>query len=237
MTTLFKMLHCIIFSLSFASLTYENPIRIAVIDSGLDLNDPRFATHICKTGSKDFTGYGIVDNLSHGTHVAGLIKQYAEDADYCLIILKFYEESQSSEQNIEYTLQALREAVRLNVDFVNYSAGGTEFISEEKEIIENAPNITFVVAAGNNGESICYKNHSYYPACHHLKNIVVVGNIKPDGSIAKSSNRGKIVDAWEMGQNILSTFPNNQMGRLGGSSMSCAVHTGKLVKRLYDSTH
>ncbi|MBU0493763.1 MAG: S8 family peptidase [Chloroflexi bacterium] len=45
-------------------------IRIAIVDTGLDMNHPDFAGRIGST--TDFTGQGALDNNGHGTHVAGI---------------------------------------------------------------------------------------------------------------------------------------------------------------------
>lgn len=52
-------------------------VRVAVLDSGFDLDHPDIAPNLNLTLSKDFTGeglqYGLPDVFSHGTHVAGTI--------------------------------------------------------------------------------------------------------------------------------------------------------------------
>ena len=49
------------------------PLRVAVIDTGLDLSDKRFSSRLCKEGHEDFTHTTIEDKSGHGTHVVGLI--------------------------------------------------------------------------------------------------------------------------------------------------------------------
>lgn len=46
-------------------------VRVAVVDTGLDVNHPDFAGRV--GGTMDFSGEGFQDNNGHGTHVAGII--------------------------------------------------------------------------------------------------------------------------------------------------------------------
>jgi subtilisin family serine protease len=52
-------------------------VRVAVLDTGFDLDHPDLAPNIDFAASKDFTGqglsYGLPDPFSHGTHTAGTI--------------------------------------------------------------------------------------------------------------------------------------------------------------------
>lgn len=62
--------------------------------------------------------------------------------------------------------------------------------------------------------------------------MIVVGAIQHEKE--HYSNHGKIVNALEEGSNIESTLPNNTYGRMTGTSMSTAIHTGKYI---YEITH
>ena len=48
-----------------------SPIRVAVVDSGLDVDHPDFAGHVA--GAQTFVGGDALDRQGHGTFVAGLI--------------------------------------------------------------------------------------------------------------------------------------------------------------------
>lgn len=199
--------------------------KLAVIDTGLDLNDPRFKSVLCKSGHKDFTGSGIKDTVEHGTHVTGLIKQYAKNADYCILIYKFY---QPDELNAAREILAIKEAIKAKVDIINISGGGEEYSKEEYELIKNNPKVLFVVAAGNNGENLDIENNKYYPASHKLPNILAIGGLNEDGTRGSYSNYGTFV-IWERGTDVLSTIPNGRMGIKSGSSMATAIKTGKIL--------
>lgn len=205
--------------------------KVAIIDTGLDLSDSRFKKVLCKTGHKDFTGEGLHDNHGHGTHVAGLIKQYAEDAEYCLIILKFYVPHVDGKQSVKYEVQAIKEAVRLGATVVNISGGGAVYDAEEYEAIRNAPQVKFIVAAGNESSDVSNQYVGFYPACHWLPNITVVGALDfNEKHKAQFSNYGDKIEYWERGESVVSTIPRGKTASINGTSQATAIATGKFLR-------
>lgn len=210
--------------LLLSHLAYADPIRVGVIDTGLNLADPRFRSVLCEQGHRDFTGEGIKDLDGHGTHVAGLIKQYAGNVSYCMVIIKFYT---ANNPNVGSFQTALQWAVDLKLDYINVSVDGSGSSENELKILKNSKS-TFIVAAGN--QNIDLDVSCSYPACYNLPNMIVVGALKKDGSgKAACSNYGKLVKVWEIGEKVISTLPGGTTGPLTGTSMATAVHTGKLV--------
>ncbi len=210
-------------------------IRVSIIDTGLDLKDPRFSKYLCSTGHNDYTGNGIQDDHGHGTHVTGLITKYAGDKGYCLVILKYFQtEMVPEKERIAAYTKALYETVLNGSIFANYSGGGPEIIKAEALIIEKYKNITFVVAAGNENSDIATK--PYFPASYPFLNVISVGSLRSDKPTkSKYSNFGVMVDAWEVGDNVLSTCRNKTDCLMSGTSMATAIHMGKMIKAYVDS--
>lgn len=204
----------------------------------------------------------FADRISHGTHIAGLIDQYVkgitlhestlEDdithllntkANYCQIILKYYDAYASGEENVQRMQQALRAAIDLKVDVINISGGGEEYITREAALIREALNkkIKIVVAAGNNNCKLNSNTHlnksgnyewcSFYPAQYDSR-IIVVGALDASGAPTAMSNFGKEVNAWELGDNVLSFLPENRYGYLAGTSQATAIKTGKIIRQM-----
>lgn len=205
-------------------------LNIAVIDTGLNIQDPRFKDHLCKSGHKNFVESETLDDVhGHGTFVAGLIQQYAKYAKYCMTVYKYYTVSASEQDNVRRELLAFKEAIKNKSDIVNFSAGGPVYNEEEAALIRNHPEITFVVAAGNEGLDIDIPGNEFYPASLFYKNMVVVENINEDGTLSFTSNYSNHIHNSEIGEHVASYFPDGKEGYMSGSSMSCAIHTGKLI--------
>ena len=157
---------------AYVKPVYTNKtIKVAVIDTGFDfqskwknliadkdgvqLRQP----NLCNEGHKDFSGSDLIDRVGHGTHVAGIIAKFAENADYCLVIIKFFDPSVKNSNNLKNSAAALKYAYSLGVDIINYSGGGTEFSLDEylivKKLLERGT--VFVAAAGNEKSVNDYK--------------------------------------------------------------------------------
>lgn len=242
------MIKRIITILLITANTYAGePIRVGVLDTGLDLKDHRFKNVLCSEGHKDFTGTGLQDDHGHGTHVAGLIHQYAKDAKFCLVILKYYVHEAKGEINLNREINALLHAQFQRLTILNMSLSGAEADEQEKNVLGVLRGVIISVAAGNNGKELRdptneelrqvkspddLKVACYYPACYNMHNMHIVGALIGHNR-SSSSNYGDIVKYWENSYNH-STLPNGEYGTLGGTSMATAIHTGKLIKELYD---
>jgi minor extracellular protease Epr len=218
------------------SAAKAEPIKIAVIDTGFDFNSNWPAAtklgltkpKLCKAGHKDFTKTGLKDTHGHGTHIAGLIAKYADNADYCLVILKFYD-SRATTSNLRSIVDAINYAVSLKVDFINLSLGGVHPSELERQAVLNAlnANIRVVSAAGNEKSNLAQKG--YYPALYDSR-IVVVGATKETGERLPASNYGPQVTYTAIGHEVLSLGLNNTFVKESGTSQATAKITGFLVK-------
>jgi subtilisin family serine protease len=210
-------------------------LKVAVVDTGLDLNDPRLKKHLCRIGHADFTGEGIEDTHGHGTNMVGLIEKYAGLGNYCLVIYKYYSKNLPDLVNIKNEIKAFKKAVANKVRVVNFSSSGTAFDEEELGIIKNNPKVTFVVAAGNNGVDIDLIQNASYPAGYFLPNEIVVGSTNQEGKRSTTSNYSRNIIVYEMGENVYTTSLDGYT-RISGTSESTAIHTGKLIRNILDAT-
>lgn len=223
----------------------KKPIVVAVIDTGINqsLNNSNF---LCKFGHKDFTGTGMEDRHGHGTNISGLIDQYVKGiilkpdgsnikellsakANYCQVILKYYDPKVSGMNNLKNETDALRYAINIKVNYINFSGGGLEFDKEEKALIKEAIDmgIKVVVAAGNEKSDIDVLGKHYYPAYDDPRQIIV-GNL--DGKRrAPTSNYGKSVNTWEQGTNQYSLRDSIGVSCMTGTSQATAIKSGKLI--------
>jgi len=221
----------------------KNTIKVAVIDTGFDFKSNWTKAgftlpKICDEGHQDFTGYGTQDVHGHGTHIAGLIGKDIDDVDYCIVALKCYHDHNTlfSESNSK---RAMRKAIELGVDVINYSGGGNDFDADECKLVKYAldSGIQVVAAAGNERSDI--NKHPYYPAMCD-KRVIIVQNVDIKGKRLPSSNyslnrKGETHVYSECGDKRLSLGLNNALDRMTGSSQSTAVMTGKVVRKIQNT--
>lgn len=241
-----------------SSTASQKPIVIAVIDTGFTQNEGYTQPNLCKFGHADLTSADHktntvpLDNNGHGTHITYTISNMLSGlprSSYCLVILKYWTDGITEQVSIKNTVNALKRAENMGVNFINYSSFGAHPDPEEREVIQRLLNSGTVIvsAAGNNGDEIVsesYNNESkftrfirristlekepslIYPGDYNNK-VIVVGNLMPTMIRNPSSNWGSRVDVWEVGTMVLSggTY-------MTGTSQATAVHTGKLVRNL-----
>ena len=232
-------------------------IIVAVIDTGIDVQHEDLKKNLWINKGEipnngidddhngfvdDVYGWNFVsnnnsldDNHGHGTHIAGIIGAEAGNnkgisgisPNVSVMILKYFDPKVPNTDNLRNTVQAIKYAVKMGANIINYSGGGTEFSQDEYNAISEATKkgILFVAAAGNE-RSNSDKFH-YYPADYKLENIVSVTAIDPSTEVLSSSNYGtETVDIAAPGQNILSTLPGNSYGFMTGTSQATAFVSG-----------
>ncbi|MFP5519232.1 MAG: S8 family serine peptidase [Bdellovibrionia bacterium] len=240
-----KSKFCVFLILSFWTILFVNTaeangkkekIKIAVIDTGVDLQNPYLKEYISPL-SKDFTASprGLQDEHGHGTHIISIIVDQANlDATQLeILVLKYFDPKVSAEENLKRSNSAIRYAVKNKVQIINYSAGGLTADTDELNALKTAlqENILVIAAAGNE------RNNSdimpFFPANYPLGNILSVGAHDQQFAPLPSSNFGqKSVHIAALGKEVLGYIPNNQKAPLSGTSQATAIVTG-LATKLY----
>ncbi len=237
--------------------TGSNDVIVAVIDSGVDYTHSDFVGRRFVHG-KDFVtcdDYVInkdtsqilgcrepksmdddpMDNLGHGTHVAGTIGAVSNNSEgisginwnISLMALKTQDKNGNG-SGIEIP-KAIEYAVDNGADVINMSLGGPGVCSQGS-VYETAityavsKGVVVVVAAGNDSKDAS----GYIPAS--CKGVIVVGATGPNDERASYSNYGSIVTIAAPGGNqaskctsetcISSTYPQNQYTAMKGTSMA-----------------
>lgn len=234
------------------TVSLSKTLTIAVIDTGIDSKNPK----LCKHGHKSYIDdKPLVDDVGHGTHIAGLINKHAGNLDYCIVSIKWWKKDLDAETLIANSAAAIQYANNINVDFINFSAGGNSSRKIERDAVLKAldKKITIVVSAGNENDNLDF-NCNFFPACYD-KRLIVVGNLQSedppkwvekfsnDGTITRKlmttisghnrqhlSNYGHYVNRWEVGTNVLSNCLEGKMCHQTGTSQAAGIATGKLVR-------
>lgn len=235
-------------------------VRIAVIDTGFDVNHPMVGAlyskklEVCDGGTSKFNfvtkdnvpNDDVKDEHGHGTHVAGLIARYAGHAPVCIMPMRYYDAHGEDVKNIDRTLLSLKKSIEMKADIINYSGGGIAPSAPECATIKEAldKDILVVVAAGNEGSDITVRK--YWPAMCDPRVIAVTGkdsfghrmrlsNYSGDPVFKKGdkTNGTTVKLKIEEGNDVLSTLPGGQYGFMSGTSQATAIMTGKLANHLY----
>lgn len=220
----------------------KKELVVAVIDTGVDTNHSFLKPYI------DPRGFNFADNNKdvsdingHGTHIAGIIvKQhqawshiYKGDRPLRILPIRYYSGRDEEFVNIKTTVAAIRYAIKLNVDIINYSSGGYSRSHKEAEVLREAAKkgILVIAAAGNHGHNM--DQQGFYPAAYSFSNIISVASLQPDLELMDESNFGRRrVDVSALGYEVVSTIPGNRFGPMSGTSQATAFVAGAIAAQL-----
>jgi len=230
----------------------SHSVIVAVVDTGIDLNNPDFAGKIwTNPGNDTATGYPndlhgwnfvssdnyVQDDNGHGTHVSALIAAQGNN-NYGIIgvapsvqimPLKFLD--QNGNGSTDAAVSAIYFAVQHGARVINASWGGVQPDGALSDAINyaNAHNVVFVTAAGNDGTSNDVTPS--YPASYSLPNELSVASVDQNGNLASFSDYGRgSVNLAAPGVDIVSEVPTSidpsGLESLSGTSMSTAYVSG-----------
>jgi subtilisin family serine protease len=197
-------------------------VRVAVIDSGVDLGHPDLRGRIA--AARSFVGGTARDVEGHGTIVAGIIAAEADNgigvaglAPWAELLVARVVDRRGS-ISVEAEARAIRWAVAQKARVINMSLGGLRdpnrpsldtYSQLEADAVAYAVSQgVLVVAAVGNGDQAPSQPWRFasYPAA--LPHVVGVSAITRDGSPPGFSNRDAIYnDLAAPGERIVSTFP------------------------------
>lgn len=192
--------------------TGNKTVKVAVVDSGVDLTHPDLAPNV--VGGWDFVDDDAepFDLNSHGTHVAGTIGARGNDGrgvagvnwDVSIIPVRVMGgDGMGTSADIA---AGMRYAVAQGAKVVNMSLGGSQFSRPMYDAIASSPKALFVVAAGNEGAN--NDATGSFPCNYELANVICVAATDARDALAGFSNYGaKKVDVAAPGVDVLSSVP------------------------------
>jgi subtilisin family serine protease len=199
------------------TLPMFNPVRVAIIDSGLDATNPEFPKSKIIAARSFIGGSPLTDEQGHGTFIAGEIAAAIDGKGIVgiapsaeLIIAKIAGTDETVSPETEAA--AIRWSVDHGAQVINLSLGGTRdplHAAVEAAAIEYAVrhNVLVVAAVGNSDQTPSSPwPWADYPAA--LPHVLGVSALTQSGNVPTFSNRDRIYnDLSAPGQNIFSTLP------------------------------
>lgn len=250
--------------LAWSVTTGSSSVKVAVIDTGVDVSHPDLAANIWTNPGEiagngiDDDGNGFVDDVrgwdfayndnlpsdihGHGTHVAGTIAAKGNNGigvagvawSAAIIPVKFL-----SDTGPGYTSDAIESidyATRMGARLTNNSWGGGGYSGALRSAIQRAAagDSLFVAAAGNDGSNNDVWPH--YPSSYDNLNILSVAATTSSDRLASFSNYGlSSVDISAPGEGIYSTYPGNRYRSLSGTSMATPQVAGAAILLLAEN--
>lgn len=205
--------------------TTGDPIKVAVLDTGIDTAHPDLKANI-KGGAtfvKNTRTY--TDDNGHGTHVAGIIGALNNSIGvvgvgpnidlYAVKVL-----NRSGSGYVSDIINGLDWCIVNNIQVINMSLGTTVYSETLDTAVQKvyAAGIVQVAAAGNDGGAV------NYPAA--LEHVIAVGATDSRDQISSWSSRGSQVDLVAPGVSIYSTYKGSSYATLSGTSMATPHVTG-----------
>ena len=202
----------------------DSKIKVAIIDTGIDLKGPNFFNTTTNQGydfyNNDTSTYDSYIHDYHGTYVASTIAEISPEVT--IIPIKFMESTTGSTDDI---IKSIKYAIEHDANIINCSWNFYDFNEEIYNIIKKNPNVLFVCAAGNYNADI--DNTDIYPCKYNLPNIINVMAINNTGKKYDSSGFGKkTVHIAAPGEDVLVNLPGNDTALISGTSVATAFVTG-----------
>jgi len=205
------------------SLPALTPVRVAIIDSGIDASHPEFPARRIVAARSFVGGSALTDEQGHGTFVAGEIAAAINNEGIAgiafpaeLVIAKIARTDTAI--SIRNEAAAIRWAVDRGAQVINLSIGGLRdpfhrrndtFSAIEASAIQYAyrHGAVLVAAVGNSDEAPRTPWHwASYPAA--LPHVIGVSALTQSGNVPVFSNRDRVYnDIAAPGQDIYSTVP------------------------------
>jgi thermitase len=226
-------------------------IKIAILDTGVNLNHQELAGKIVKSADfvdlagldtsgfiGDITGYDDVpeDEVGHGTHVSGIIASRGLQMDEgvapgcSIMVVRVLATMKSGNRLvgagiIDNINTGIKWAVDNGADIINMSLGikhmGGGLPHEDVIRYALSKNVTVVAASGNDGTS-----ERYYPGA--LPGVIAVGAVDNTGTVTNFTSYGANITVVAPGVNIYSSFTNNTYAFASGTSQAAPFISGCL---------
>lgn len=176
----------------------EKKINIAIIDSGIDAYHPKLFHHINKSKAVSFieNTSPLIDNLGHGTEIAGIITKVASNIS--LTPYKIVERGKADSLNV---IKAIIRAVKNKEDIINLSLGTLKSFNNEEDVkiikmyqkaidFAVSNNVIIVSSLGNNNLNLDYQlqNNKLVHLPSYFDEVISVGSVNKNNKLSSFTN-------------------------------------------------
>ena len=198
-------------------------IRVAVLDTGVDLAHPDLARRIAATTSL-VPGEDAQDVQGHGTHCAGTVcgdPSYGVATGAALYAAKVLDRDGRGREadvlaGLEWAVEQGCRVVSMSLSSPGDDGSSQVFEQVASELLDEG--VVLVAAAGNESDRPRYVAPVGRPA--GCPSVVAVGAVARDLSLAPFSNGGPRLDLVGPGVEVLSAWPGGGRRVLDGTSMA-----------------
>ncbi len=212
----------------FWRYTKGKDIKVAVLDSGIDLFHPDLKDAILDKCDFTDSDSGPYDVRGHGTHICGIIA--ARENNYGIIgvapscqLLVGKIINDSGYVHPDTVVKGIHWAIKKKADVISLSIIFQYPDEDIHQAILDAidAGIFVICAVGNKGP---HPGTVTYPAAY--PETLAVGSINKNYRVSSFSSAGWEVDIVAPGEKILSTFPPKRLAEMSGSSMAAPFVVG-----------
>lgn len=209
-------------------------VKVAVIDSGVDVKNPQLSAAVDRAHSVDLLdkgSNGTTDPVGHGTEVAGIIAaRHSEHTGFVGLapeatIISIRQASEDGTGTIPNLVKALNEAVKAGAEVINISQDtgrGTKELADAVRDAVRKHDVVIVAAAGNDGAD--GKARTTFPGGY--PGVLAVGASDRNNERASFSQSGDFVGVAAPGVDMLSTVPGGGQCVDNGTSFAAPFVAG-----------
>jgi len=211
--------------------TQGQTVRVAILDTGIDLDHPDLLGNIKGHINIVKPKKSGDDDSGHGTHVAGIVAAL-DNAIGVIGVgpeIELYAVKVLDKQGrgwLSDLVDALNWCIDNDIQVINMSLGSPQDNLSFHEAVKNAyqAGITQITAAGNYGQE---EGAVSYPA--RYPETIAVSSVDQFGNMDPFSSYGAEIDIAAPGVEVLSTFKNGSYVLMSGTSMAAPHVTGTVA--------